>query len=215
MDFFGTLFGWLPAGIEAILVWLTQITGSAGLAIILLTLGIRLVLFPLTKKQTQSMAAMKEIQPKLKAIQEKYKDNPQELNKRMMELYRQEGVNPFGGCLPVLVQLPFLFALFYVLRDFSLEGANPAFLIWNLNEPDPLYILPILSAVTSYFQFSMTMTDPSQKAIAWVMPIFIGWVSTKFQVGLVLYWVVSNLFSIGQQYVLMKQTPAKGGAATK
>lgn len=196
-------------------MWLTQITGSAGLAIILLTLGIRLVLFPLTKKQTQSMAAMKEIQPKLKAIQEKYKDNPQELNKRMMELYRQEGVNPFGGCLPVLVQLPFLFALFYVLRDFSLEGANPAFLIWNLNEPDPLYILPILSAVTSYFQFSMTMTDPSQKAIAWVMPIFIGWVSTKFQVGLVLYWVVSNLFSIGQQYVLMKQTPAKGGAATK
>lgn len=215
MELIGALFGWLPASIEAILVWLTSMTGSAGLGIILLTILIRALLYPLTKKQTESMAAMKELQPKMKEIQDKYKDQPQEYQKRVMELYRERGVNPLGGCFPILIQLPFLLALFTVLREFSLEGADPTFLIWQLNEPDSLYILPLLSAATTYVQSSMTMTDQSQKAIMIIMPIFIGWISISFQAGLVLYWVVSNLFSIGQQYFVMKNMPAKGGAATK
>ena len=216
MDVIGQLFGWLPAGIQATLVWLTKVTGSAGLGIILLTLIIRGALFPLTKKQTQNMVAMRELQPKLKALQEKYKNKPEEYQKRLLELYKQEGVNPLGGCLPLLIQLPFLYALFYVLNTYGFEGADPNFLIWNLTERDPYYILPILSAVTTYLQSLLTVTDPSQRAILYIMPIFIGWISTQFAAGLVLYWVTSNIFSIGQQYLLSKGTPsAKGGASAK
>ncbi len=215
MEFIGALFGWLPAGIEAILVWLSTITGSAGVGIILLTIGIRGALYPLTKKQTQSMVAMKELQPKMKEIQKKHKDNPQEYQKRVMELYKEKGVNPLGGCFPLLIQFPFLIALFHVLRDFSFEGSDPHFLIWQLNQPDAFYILPLLSAATTFIQSSMTITDQSQKAILYVMPIFIGWISINFPAGLVLYWVVSNIFSIVQQYFLLKETPAKGGAEAK
>lgn len=213
---FQTFFGWLPASLEAMLVWLAEVTGSAGLGIILLTLLIRFALFPLTKKQTESMAAMKELQPKLNALREKYKDKPQEYQQKMMEVYKEAGVNPLGGCLPVLLQFPFLIALFYVLNNFGFENMNPQFLIWNLTQPDALYVLPALAALTTYFQSSMTMTDPSQRALLYVMPVFIGWISIRFPAGLVLYWVVSNLFSIGQQYVLMKgPSGAKGGAAAK
>lgn len=210
------LFGWIPAGLEAILLWLTSTTGSAGLAIILLTLGIRLALYPLTLKQTRSMAAMKELQPKLDALKKKYGNNPQEYQKRMMELYQKEGVNPFGSCLPLLIQFPFLIALYQVLMRADFGGADPHFLIWDLTQPDSLWILPILSALTTYFQSSMTITDPSQKAMLYIMPVFIGWISLRFPAGLVLYWTVSNIFSIGQQYFLMKERQkAQGGADAK
>lgn len=216
MDIFGSLFGWLPAGIQAILVWFTDVTGSAGVAIILLTVLIRLVLFPLTKKQTQSMLALKEIQPKLQEIQKKYKDNPQEYQRRVLEVYKEKGVNPFGGCLPLLIQFPFLIALFQVLRTYTFEGVDPNFLIWTLTEPDRFYILPLLSGVTTYFMSAMTASDPSQKTLLYIMPVFITWISISFPSGLVLYWVVSNLFSIGQQYVLTKNLPAaEGGAKSK
>jgi len=210
------LYSWLPAGIQAILVWLTRVTGSAGVGIILLTILIRLALYPLTKKQTESMIAMRELQPKLKALQEKYKNKPEEYQKRLIELYKAEGVNPLGGCLPILIQIPFLFALFYVLRSFSFEGVDPTFLIWDLTKTDPYYILPILSGVTTYLQSLMTLTDPSQKMFLYIMPVFITWISVSFPVGLVLYWVTSNIFSIGQQYWLSRTMPnAKGGASTK
>jgi len=215
LDVIGQLFGWLPAGIQATLVWLTKVTGSAGLGIILLTLIIRAALYPLTKKQMQSMVAMRRLQPKLKAL-EKYKSKPEEYQKRLVELYKQEGVNPLGGCLPILIQLPFLFALFHVLRSYGFEGADPNFLIWNLTQKDPYYILPILSGVTTYFQSLITVTDPSQKALLYIMPIFVAWISVGFPSGLVLYWVTSNIFSIGQQYLLMRAIPdAKGGASAK
>lgn len=216
MDLVGSLFGWLPAGIQAILEWFTQVTGSAGLAIILLTLLIRFALYPLTKKQTQSMYAMWELQPKLQEIQKKYKDNPQEYQRRVMEAYREKGVNPFGGCLPILIQFPFLIALFQVLRTYTFEGVDPQFLIWTLTEPDKFYILPILSGITTYFMSAQTATDPSQKTLLFIMPAFMAWISISFPAGLVLYWVVSNLFSIGQQYVLSKHLPtAEGGAKAK
>lgn len=213
---FDQLFGWIPAGIEAILLWLTATTGSAGLAIILLTIGIRLALYPLTLKQTRSIAAMKELQPKLDALKKKYGNNPQEYQKRMMELYQKEGVNPFGSCLPLLIQFPFLIALYQVLMRADFGGADPTFLIWDLTKPDSLWILPILSALTQYFYSAMTLTDPSQKAFLYVMPVFIGWISLRFPAGLVLYWTVSNVFSIGQQYFLTKATEkAQGGGDAK
>jgi len=217
LGLFDSFFGWLPAGIQAILVWLANITGNAGLAIILLTILVRLVLFPLTKKQTQSMLAMKELQPKLLEIQKKYKDKPEEYNRRVLELYREKGVNPFGGCLPLLIQFPVLIALFQVLRTYTFEGVDPQFLIWTLTEVDRYYILPILSGVTTYFVSAMTASgDPSQKMMLYIMPVFLAWISSSFPSGLVLYWIVSNLFSMGQQYVLMRSMPAaEGGAKAK
>lgn len=218
MGFFDSFFGWLPAGIQAVLVWLAQTTGNAGVAIILLTVLVRLLLFPLTRKQTQSMLAMKELQPKLLEIQKKYKDKPEEYNRRVLELYREKGVNPFGGCLPVLIQLPVLYALFTVLRTYTFEGVGAGFLIWTLTDPDPTYLLPILSGVTTYFMSAMTSTgDPSQKMMLYIMPVFLAGFSIQFPSGLVLYWVVNNIFSIAQQYVLSKtMAPAvEGGAKAK
>lgn len=199
------------------MVWLANTTGSAGLAIILLTILIRLILFPLTRKQTQSMLAMRELQPKIAEIQKKYKDKPEEMNRKVLELYREKGVNPFGGCLPLLIQLPFLYALFMVLRTYTFEGVDSHFIIWTLTEPDRYYILPILSGVTTYFMSAQTAGgDSSQKMMLYIMPAFLTWISLSFPSGLVLYWVVSNLFSIGQQYVLTKTMPAaEGGAKAK
>ncbi len=213
---FESLFGWIPAGMEAILVWLTSVTGSAGLAIILITILIRLALFPLTLRQTRQMAQIKELQPKLDALKKKYGNNPQEYQKRLMELYQKEGVNPFGSCLPLLIQFPFLIALYQVLARTDFNGADPTFLIWDLTQPDSLWILPILSALTQYIQSAMVITDPSQKAFLYVMPVFIGWISLRFPAGLVLYWTVSNIFSIAQQYFLTKQQQkAQGGGDAK
>lgn len=202
--------------LRGVLVWLAGATNSSGLAIILLTFGIRLVLYPLTLSQTRSMVAMRALQPKMQELQRKYKDKPQEYQKRMMELYKEHGVNPLGGCLPMLVQLPFLWALFWVLREFP-EGLDPHFLVWNLAEAasEPLFILPALAGLTTYIQMTMTTgSDQSQKVMMTIMPIFIGWLSISFPAGLVLYWTVSNVFSIGQQYLVNKQMEAgsPGGA---
>lgn len=202
--------GFLKTALEWMLRFFYDITGSYGIAIILLTVAIRLVLLPLTLSQTKSMAAMKELQPKMKELQEKYKNKPQEYQKRVMELYREHKVNPLGGCLPVLIQLPFLWALFALLRQFEF-GAG---FLWlsSLSDPDPYYILPILSAVTTYVQMVMSTPDASQKTMMLVMPAFIGYISINFPAGLVIYWVVSNVFSMAQQF-LMTQTvsPQEGG----
>lgn len=207
------LITWLGEILNQILTFFAQVTGSYGVAIILLTLAIRGAMYPLTVKQVRSMAVMKELQPRMKQLQEKYKDNPQEYQKRMMELYREKKANPLGGCLPLLVQLPFLWALFTVLREFPEDfPVSPFFLGMDLSAPDPYYILPILSGLTTYFQMNMTMTDPNQRAMMMIMPVVIAWISITFPAGLVLYWVVSNLFSIGQQYVIMRDNAAgKGG----
>jgi YidC/Oxa1 family membrane protein insertase len=206
------------------LVMLYNLTGNHGIAIIILTVLIRLVLLPLTLSQTRSMAAMKELQPKVKALEEKYKDKPEEYQRRMMELYKEHGVNPLSGCLPLLVQLPFLWALFGVLRDFP-NGIAPEaftrpfvslFLFWDLAVKDPMYVLPILSGLTTYWQMATTATDPSQKSMLVFMPIFITWISLSFPAGLVLYWIVSNLWTIAQQTWISRQPGlGQGGSEAK
>jgi len=192
-----------------LLVFFADLTKSSGLAIILLTIFIRLVLYPLTLSQSKSLAAMRELQPKMEELQRKYKDKPQEYQRKLMELYQEHKINPLGGCLPVLVQLPFLWALFRVLQDFPLEQRH--FLIWDLAGPagEPLWILPLLSGATTYLQMMQTATgDQTQKAMMLIMPVFLTWISVQFPAGLVLYWVVSNVFSIGQQYLINKQLAA-------
>lgn len=191
--------------INSSLVFFHSFTGSWGMAIILLTLTIRVILYPLTISQTKSMAAMRDIQPKMKELQAKYKDQPEEYQKRMMALYKDHKVNPLGGCLPMIIQMPILFALFYVLRGFDF-GTQSGFLwVESLGQPDATYLLPLLTGITTYLQMSITPTDPSQKTMMYIMPAFIAFISIQFPAGLTLYWVVSNLIAYLQQIVINKR----------
>ncbi len=186
--------------------------GSYGLAIILLTILIKIVLYPLTAKQIQSMRAMQILQPKMKKLQEKYKNNPQVMQQKLAELYRDAGVNPLAGCLPMLIQMPILMGMYYALFNFDYGGAEPSFL-WlpSLSQTDPLYILPVLSALTTFLQQKMSMTDSNSqtKMLMIIMPLFIGWISLNFPAGLVLYWVTMNIVQIIQQWWLSREDITK------
>ena len=207
VGFFGSLFAPIENLLAFILGILYDFTdklgfGSYGLAIILLTVIIKIALYPLTAKQLNSMQAMQKIQPELKKLQKKYKDSPQILQQKMMELYQKEGVNPLAGCLPLLIQMPILMAMYYALFNFDYGEVAPSFL-WlpSLSEPDPIYILPLLSAFTTFLQQKISMTEmtPQTKIMMIMMPLFIGWISLNFPAGLVLYWVTMNVVQIVQQ----------------
>ncbi len=206
------LIQWISSGLSWFFDLIVTYSNSYGIAIILLTILIRLLLLPLTIKQTKSLAAMKEIQPQLEEIQKKYKDNPQEMQARSMELYQEYKVNPLGGCFPMLVQLPILWAFIYVLRDLPESGAAQ-FLLWDLTVKDTTFILPILAMVTQYFNVKQTSADASQNSMALIMPIMIGVFSISLPSGLVLYWVVGNIFSAVQQAWIAKKYPvsSQGG----
>lgn len=178
---------------------------SYGLAIVIMTIIVKLILYPLTKKQIESTKAMMSIQPKMKEIQEKYKDDKQRLNMELANLYKNEGVNPLAGCLPLLIQMPIMIGIFYGIRDFSYAGPTNFLWIENISNPDPMYILPILSAVTTFIQSKQTMPDtssPQNKIMLYFMPLFIGYISLTFPAGLVIYWVVMNIMQIGQQALM-------------
>jgi membrane protein insertase, YidC/Oxa1 family, C-terminal domain len=177
-----------------------------GVAIILLTIVIKALMYPLTVKQVKSMKAMQDIQPKMKEIQTKYKGNPEKLNKELATLYKEAGVNPLAGCLPLIVQMPFLIAIFYAIRDYHYVQ-SPSFLwMTDLAQPDHTFILPVLSALTTYIQQKQTTAEMNQqtKMMMIFMPLFIGYISLSFPGGLVLYWVVSNIFQIIQQWFMYR-----------
>ena len=209
IEFFSNLFEPIIHILQMILGAFYSVTSAAGLEsygypIILLTILIKLVTYPLTVKQVKSMKAMQEIQPKMKKIQEKYKNNPQMLQQKTGELFRNAGVNPLAGCLPLLVQMPILMGMYYALFNFTFPSAEAAAFLWlpNMSEPDPLYILPVLSALTTFLQQKMTSTEMNaqMKIMMTIMPLFIGWISLKFPSGLVLYWVTMNVVQIIQQW---------------
>ncbi len=184
-----------------------------GLAIILLTIVIKILLFPLTQKQMKSMRGMQEIQPKLKYIQEKYKDDPQTMQSKIMEMYKKHGVNPFGGCLPLLIQMPIFIAFYQSLFGFDFKVAEHAafFGIANIGQSVSYYVsqgnfipvyLPILAAVTTFLQQKISMVDtkdPTQKTMLYVMPLFMAWIAATMPAGLPLYWVMFNILGILQQ----------------
>lgn len=190
---------------------LTSLLGYAnyGIAIILLTIIIKVLLYPLTLKQIKSMKAMQEMQPKMKAIQEKYKGDTPKIQSEVAKLYKDAGVNPLAGCLPLLAQMPILMCMFYALRDIKYTG-NPSFMwLENLSSPDPLYILPILSASFTYLQqIQMTKQNADSmqmKYMNYLMPLFIGWISMSFPAGLVLYWATMTIVQILQQAWINKE----------
>jgi len=192
-----------------------RLTGSYGLAIIFLTLVVRVVLLPFTFSQMRSIRRMQELQPEIKKIQEKYKKDPQRLNQETMALWRKNKVNPLSGCLPLLLQFPFLIALFRVLQFYDYAAAAQFLWIQNLGAPDSTYILPILAAVTTFWQSRISTMptgsgDSSQRTMLYIMPLFIAWISTRYAAGLSVYWVMSNVFAIVQQYLTpsLKASPA-------
>ncbi len=210
MEFFSTLFSPIESLLRFVLETLFAITSAAGFAsygwaIILLTIIVKMALYPLTVKQVKSMKAMQELSPKMKKIQEKYKDNPQVMQQKIGALYQEAGVNPLAGCLPLLIQMPILMGMYYSLYNFTYPTPESAYFLWmtSMSEPDPMYILPVLSALTTFLQQKMTTTDsnnPQMKMMMFIMPLFIGWISINFPSGLVLYWVTMNVVQIVQQW---------------
>ena len=190
---------------------LTAAVGFAnyGIAIILMTILVKALMYPLTAKQVRSMKAMQDLQPALKKLQKDYKNNPQLLQQKMAELYKEAGVNPLAGCLPLLIQMPILMGVYYCLYGYSYSG-DPTFLwLTSLSDTDPLYVLPILSALTTYIQQKQTMANNGQdnqqmKIMSYMMPLFTGWISLNFPSGLVVYWVTMNLCQIAQQWYMFR-----------
>ncbi len=209
--------------------WTYSGVGNWGLAIILLTLAIRVLLFPLMHTSTVSMRKMQRVQPKVKAIQEKYKKHKGDaqakakMNQEMMELYKIEGVNPMGGCLPMLVQLPILWALYTLfMKAIELRGAPFIFWIHDLSTKDPYYVAPILMTATMWLQQRLAPQagDPQQQKIFRMMPLIFGIMFLQFPSGLVLYWLTNNVITILQQEITLhligeRTLPGMGRAATK
>jgi YidC/Oxa1 family membrane protein insertase len=181
--------------------------GSYGLAIIILTVIIKIILYPLTAKQIKSMKAMQEIAPKMKKLQEKHKDNPQLLQQKMLQLYQDAGVNPFAGCLPMLIQMPILMAMYYTFFSFDYGGSAPSFLwVPNLSETDPIYVLPLLAAGTTFLMQKLSTVEVNQQAKIMMIffPLFMGFISINLPAGLVLYWTTQNVVQIVQQHLIYR-----------
>lgn len=182
---------------------------SYGIAIIVLTIIIKTALLPLAVKQIKSMKAMQEIQPKMQEIQKKYKNDPKKLREEMSKLYKDNGASPMSGCLPLLIQMPFLVSIYYALQGFNYDPAHESFLwLESLAVPDSTYILPILSAVSTFiisWQTTPKDAPSNQKTMLLVMPLMIGWMSLNFPSGLVIYWIVVNLYQLVQQTIMFRE----------
>jgi len=213
---------WIAVPILWVLGWFHRYTHNYGVAIILLTVLTKVLFFPLTLKSMRSMKAMQALQPQINALRSKYKSDPQRVQRETMELYREHRVNPLGGCLPMIVQIPVFYAL-YVALSVSVEMQNAPFIcfgqffgmhLWicDLAAADPTYILPILMGVSMFVQQKMTPTmgDPRQAKMMLLMPVVFTFMFLNLPSGLVLYWTVSNVLQIAQQmYMERSAVPAK------
>jgi YidC/Oxa1 family membrane protein insertase len=216
-------FGFFSVMFLAALRWIYTWSANWGVAIIVLTAGIRVLLFPLTHKSTVAMKRMQALQPKMKAIQDRYQERAKKdpnvrarMNQEVMQLYKQEGVNPLGGCLPTLVQLPILWAL-YTLFAYAIELRHAPFALWihDLSIKDPTYITPILMTASMVLQQRMApqVGDPTQRKLFMMMPFIFGFMFMSFPSGLVLYWLVNNVLTIGQQVLTDKLLQTKPASA--
>lgn len=177
-----------------------------GIVLIIFSLFMKLVLYPLTKSSMDSMKKVSDLQPKINALREKYKNDPQKLQEETMALYKREKVNPFGGCLPMLLQFPVFIALYPVVgRAFELRQAMfvPHW-IEDLSRPDPFYILPVAMGISMYIQSKDTMKDPNQKAMLYMMPVLMVILFANFSSGLTLYWFMFNVFTLAQTMIQKK-----------
>ena len=208
-------YGWLTfiaVPLYWILEWLHKIVGNWGWAIILLTILIKLVFYPLSRASYRSMAQMRKMQPRMQAIKERYGDDRQKMNQAMMELYKTEKINPLGGCLPILVQIPVFISLYWVLLE-SIELRQAPFMLWihDLSAPDPYFVLPVIMGLSMLAQqwLNPQPMDPMQKKLMYAMPVVFLAFFLFFPAGLVLYWVVQNLLSIVQQWSINRAVEGK------
>lgn len=203
-------YGWLTflaKPIYWLLSFLYGIVGNWGWSIVLLTCIVKAVLYPVSAAGYRSMAKMKEVTPRMKALQDKYKDDKQRLNQAMMELYRTEKINPVGGCLPIFLQIPVFLALYWVLQgSVELRGADWILWVQDLAMPDPWFVLPLLMAATMFLQILLNPkpTDPTQAKVMYIMPLVFSVMFFVFAAGLVLYWLTNNILSIAQQWWINK-----------
>lgn len=201
-------YGWLTI-LAKPLYWLLDklhsFIGNWGFAIMALVLLIKIAFYWLQAKGYESMAKMKAINPKVMALRERYKDNPQQMQQEMMRIYREEKVNPLGGCLPIMVQIPVFIALYWVLLS-SVEMRNAPWILWirDLSTPDPYFILPVIMTLTTLLQTALNPVppDPMQAKMMWFMPLIFSVMFFFFPAGLVLYWITNNILSIAQQWLI-------------
>jgi YidC/Oxa1 family membrane protein insertase len=201
-------FGFFSIILLHILEFFYGFVHNYGLAIILLVLGIRIVFYPLTYTGFKSMKQMQKLTPKINEMREKFKDNKAELNKKIMELYKESKVNPFGGCLPMLLQIPVFYGLYQTLL-MSIQLRNAPFIFWihNLSFQDPYYVLPILMGISMLISQKMNpmVGDPAQAKIMLILPIVFTFIFIHFPAGLLLYWTVNNVLTIAQQYIINRK----------
>lgn len=219
MDFMMSIFYVFAKPLAMLLFWIYGIVGDYGVAIIIFTLIVRLVLFPLYNSQMKQSAKMAEFQPQIQQLQRQYGHDKEKYNQKVMEFYQQSGYNPAKGCLPLLIQMPILFGLFAALRsplDYytsnteAILAIHQSFLwIPDLSQPDK-WILPILAAITTFFSYKITMganpqTAGSMKVLQYIFPLMILWWGRSFPAGLTLYWFVGTLFMCLQQKVVLSK----------
>lgn len=192
------------------------------MAIIMITILVKVALFPLTNSQMKSMRGMQELQPRLKELQERHKDDPKKMQAQVMSLYKEQGVSPFSSCLPLLIQMPILIAFYQSLYRLHYTNTAHAAFLWisslsNKGTQEGIFglLLPIMAALTTYYQQKISTVDPNdptQKMMLITMPLFIGYMAYTFQAGLALYWVVFNILSIIQQLWVNKKYGKPGAA---
>ncbi|MDT8310013.1 MAG: membrane protein insertase YidC [Methylophaga sp.] len=194
-----------------VMEWFHKLTGNWGWSIVLLTILIKLVFFKLSAKSYRSMAAMRKLTPKLASLKERYGDDKQKFNQAMMDLYRTEKINPLGGCLPILVQMPVFLAFYWVLVE-SVELRQADFILWinDLTAIDPYFVLPVLFGLTMWFQQKLNPMpqDPAQAMMMKIFPLVFTVFFAFFPAGLVLYWCVNNILSIAQQWYITRKMGA-------
>lgn len=194
-----------------LLEFIHKFVGNYGIAIIIFTILIRLILLPFYVQQMGTMKKMKEIAPLVEELKKKYAKDPQKLNMETMKLYKEKNVNPMGGCLPMLLPLIVLWPLFAMLRTYPAFKAASFLWMHSLAQRDPYFIIPILSGITTYISSAMISTDSSQRTMNIMMSVFLAWMTISLPSGVGIYWVTGNIFQIVQQYFFLRPAnTAKG-----
>jgi len=211
---YGATLGWIARPLFWVLSTVERYVGNWGWAIVIVVFMIKLAFYRLTAASARSMAKLRRVQPRMKALQERYKDDRQALSQAMMELYKKEGANPAAGCVPVLIQMPFFFSFYWVLVE-SVEMRQAPFILWiqDLSSRDPFYVLPLLMGIATFFQTRMQPPppDPTQARVMQIMPLVFTGMFFFFPSGLVLYWFTNTLLGLLQQWrinqLVARETP--------
>ncbi len=198
-----------------LLAWVHGVSGNWGIAIIVVTFLLKLLFYPLSEASGRSMAKMKALQPRIKNLQDTYKDDREKLGKAMMELYQREKINPVAGCLPIVIQIPVFLAFYWALLE-SVEMRQAPFMLWihDLSARDPWFILPAIMAVAMFVQYKLNPAppDPVQAKVFMIMPFAMSFMFAFFPAGLVLYWVTNTILSIAQQWNINRRIAAAAAA---